>query len=357
MQPVVGIDVSKGVSVGQAFLKKNTPYGKLFQFEHTKKGLQDLANLLQELERKAEQRPWIILEATGHYHAGLVTFLQEHEYVTVVVNPLISQRARQASLRKVKTDAHDAFLLAELFYKEEFEPYKQKSEQLFSLRLLTRHHESISEMYVQLKLKFRAMLDQVFPLYADVFSDLFSKTSLELLREFPTVQSVLKAGEERIVSSILSLNLRSKSEKWAREKAQKIMTAAQNTTSIIVYESHLLLMMELIEMLFRYQVHLDQLENKIDGLARNMEEYELLRSIPGIGDRIAATILSEIGDIDQFEHEKNWSLMQESILACSLRENSLPQQTAFRSADLSGLDEPCTWPCDAVCKDRQTKNM
>jgi transposase len=40
------------------------------------------------------------------------------------------------------------------------------------------------------------------------------------------------------------------------------------------------------------------------GLAEKFEEYEIIRSIPGIGGKIAATIISEIGEIDQFNHPK-----------------------------------------------------
>jgi transposase len=39
-------------------------------------------------------------------------------------------------------------------------------------------------------------------------------------------------------------------------------------------------------------------------LAQERKEYDLLRSIPGIGDKIAATILSEIGGIERFDHAK-----------------------------------------------------
>jgi transposase len=43
---------------------------------------------------------------------------------------LTSQRARKSQLRKIKTDAADAYHVGELYYKEEFEPYKQRGIQL-----------------------------------------------------------------------------------------------------------------------------------------------------------------------------------------------------------------------------------
>lgn len=46
------------------------------------------------------------------------------------------------------------------------------------------------------------------------------------------------------------------------------------------------------------------MEREIDELAAQLEEYELLQSIPGIGEKIAATIISEIGEIGRFNHPK-----------------------------------------------------
>ena len=39
-------------------------------------------------------------------------------------------------------------------------------------------------------------------------------------------------------------------------------------------------------------------------LANELEEYKIIQSIPGIGEKIAATIISEIGEIDRFNHPK-----------------------------------------------------
>ena len=59
-----------------------------------------------------------------------------------------------------------------------------------------------------------------------------------------------------------------------------------------------------IQMLLQYQEHLSILEEQIDTLAKDIEEYKIIQSIPGIGEKIAATILSEIGEIERFNHPK-----------------------------------------------------
>ena len=60
-----------------------------------------------------------------------------------------------------------------------------------------------------------------------------------------------------------------------------------------------------VKMLLEYQKHLSKVEKEINALAKEIDEYKIIQSIPGIGEKIAATIISEIGEIDRFNHPKN----------------------------------------------------
>lgn len=42
----------------------------------------------------------------------------------------------------------------------------------------------------------------------------------------------------------------------------------------------------LITIVLQYQEHLSQLEAEIDALAKEIEEYKIIQSIPGIGERL-----------------------------------------------------------------------
>ncbi|MDQ0247076.1 transposase [Bacillus fengqiuensis] len=304
MNPVIGLDVSKGESQVQAFLDKGKPYGKSFSVSHTTEGLDTLLHFLKVVENEAGMKPSVILESTGHYHTPVIQFLEEQNYLYIMVNPLLSYQAKKSSLRKVKTDEIDAFRLGELYYKEEFEPYKKRGIQLLNLRHLTRQHETLTGLYVQAKLQFHAILDQVFPEYKGVFGDLYSKVSLNTLLEFNTSESVVQAGENQVTDKIASLCM-SRSERWAQERAKKLYEAAQrNPFKSIVYQSHLISLEMYIQLLLQYQEHLAKLDDQIDALAGEIEEYKIIQSIPGIGEKIAATIISEIGEIERFNHPK-----------------------------------------------------
>ena len=305
MNPVIGLDVAKGESQVQAFLDKHKPYRKSFSILHNIDELNNVfLKFLQEIESLAGSKPSVVLESTGHYHTSVVQFLEEHQYVCIIVNPLIAYRAKSSNLRKVKTDATDAYHLCELYYKEELEPYKKRGVQLLNLRNLTRIQETISGVSAQTKLQFHSVLDQIFPEYVGVFGDLYSKVSLQILLKYPTSESVLRTPES-VLTNEIALLCKSRSDKWAKERAQKLIEAAsRNPFQNNLFQSLVLNLELFITLILQYQEHLSKLEVEIDALANEIEEYKILQSIPGIGEKIAATIISEIGEIDRFNHPK-----------------------------------------------------
>jgi len=162
MNPVIGLDVAKGESQVQAYLERKKPYKKSFKVKHDLHGLASLLDFIKEIEDISGERPPLVMESTGHYHTPVVQYFEDKGYLIIIVNPLISYKAKSSSLRKVKTDIIDANHLCELYYKEDLEPYKRRGIQLMNLRHLTRQHDNITGMFVQTKLQFQAILDQIF---------------------------------------------------------------------------------------------------------------------------------------------------------------------------------------------------
>lgn len=75
----------------------------------------------------------------------VVHYLEERGYVLIIINPLISYKAKRSSLRKVKTDVKDAEWIAQLLryglLKTSFIPERNQRE----LRELVRYRRSIIE--------------------------------------------------------------------------------------------------------------------------------------------------------------------------------------------------------------------
>lgn len=225
MNPVVSIDVAKEVSEVQAFLDKGKPYGKSFSIKHNREELDGLVSFLGEIKSMTGKMPVVILESTGHYHTPIIQCLDENDVLYILLNPIISHQAKKSSLRKVKTDAFDAYQLCTLYYKEDFEPYKMRGIQLLNLRNLSRQQEIVTNMYVEAKLQFHTILDQIFPDYRKVFGDLFSKVSLSILKEYPTSEKILETDEEDLTERIKG-HCPTRSLQWAREKARKLIHSA-----------------------------------------------------------------------------------------------------------------------------------
>ena len=145
----------------------------------------------------------------------------------VIVEPVSSIRslAQGTSLRKVKTDAQDAYRLGELFYKETLERHQPLGAETLNLRTLTRQHEAVTRVYVQTKLQFQTVLDQVFPAYRDVFGSLYSQVALKVLLDFPTADAVLAVPQGELAERIAA-HCPSRSARWAAEKAHTLVEAA-----------------------------------------------------------------------------------------------------------------------------------
>ncbi|RBW68107.1 IS110 family transposase [Bacillus taeanensis] len=304
MNPVIGLDIAKGESQVQAFLDKKKPISRTFKFRHDIEGLNNFYTFYEEVKYKAEIAPVIIFESTGHYHEPVLQFLEERKITYYLVNPVVSYETKKTSLRKVKTDPHDAKHLCELYYKEDLEIFHRKSVRTMNLRNLSRQHESLTKNYVQLKLQFQTILDQVFPAYKSVFGHLYSPLSLKTLLLYPTSKDVLQVSTEDLASKIYSLGAK-RSYSWCLAKAEKLKEAARrNPFKNTLYKSHLVSLNMYIKMLLQQKEYLLILEEEIDQLAQEFEEYTIIRSIPGIGAKITATLISEIGKIDQFSNPK-----------------------------------------------------
>lgn len=68
-----------------------------------------------------------------------------------------------------------------MYYRGDVQPHRTQDEKLTELQHLTKQHEYITDLFVSAKLNARALLDQVFPAYEQVFYNVFSATSLTVL--------------------------------------------------------------------------------------------------------------------------------------------------------------------------------
>ncbi|ALP38787.1 hypothetical protein ASL14_24120 [Paenibacillus sp. IHB B 3084] len=123
-------------------------------------------------------------------------------------------------------------------------------------------------MYVQAKLNSRALLDQVFPAFEKVFSNLFSATALRVL------QSCLNDEFEKVESIIQEQTGKSHSKDGVGEKANQLRQAllewANNKRSI----TQSMALVGMVSLLLEFQKQLSRLEETMEEISATLPEVD-----------------------------------------------------------------------------------
>lgn len=301
-QPVLSIDVSKSKSFAATFMSYGQPFDKPFSFNHTQSDMGFLLSTLNKMENVSGIKPHIVLEATGNYSKPIVNYFENNGYPVVILNPIVTHVQKKKSVRKVKTDPIDANRIAQVYYLEDFKSHIPLESHIIELRNLSRHYTRFSEMYADTQNQFRSILDLVFPEFGKVFSSIRSKTSLNVLSLFPTPKSILSASKEDLIEALKPAK---KSRDWYASKADQLIQVAKDSVpDISGQSSNISILKSFIEVLKHQQNILLDIKKQMLFWAKKSSYFDLLLSIPGIGEMTAMAIVSEVGDIKRFPTTK-----------------------------------------------------
>lgn len=290
----LGIDIGKNTHVASLVDDKKKVIFKAFSFSNSIDGAESLILKLEAFKNELE----VGMEATGHYWLSLYSYLVEKNFTVRVINPIQTDGWRQGiEIRKRKTDIIDSLLIADLLRYGDFVETSLSNEDYLSLRNLSRFRYYLISSIGDLKRKTIALLDQVFPEYASSFSNIFGKTSKEILSNFSTPSDF-----EDINSDDLNTFLESVTRKnYASKKIDELSKKASSSFGInFCLDSFSLQIKMLIEQISFIQNQVSDVENEIEVLLEKLNSP--ITTIPGIGSVNAATILGEIGDIKRFSN-------------------------------------------------------
>ncbi|HFH7436509.1 TPA: IS110 family transposase [Streptococcus agalactiae] len=290
----LGIDIGKNTHVASLVDDKKNVIFKAFSFSNSINGAESLVLKLEAFKNELE----VGMEATGHYWLSLYSYLAQKNFTVRVINPIQTDGWRQGvEIRKRKTDIIDSLLIADLLRYGDFVETSLSNEDYLSLRNLSRFRSYLISSIGDLKRKTIALLDQVFPEYASSFSNIFGKTSKEILSNFSTPSDF-----EDINSDDLNTFLESVTRKnYASKKIDELSKKASSSFGInFCLDSFSLQIKMLIEQISFIQNQVSDVENEIEVLLEKLNS--LITTIPGIGSVNAATILGEIGDIKRFSN-------------------------------------------------------
>lgn len=293
----LGIDIAKNNHVASLIDENAKPLFKAFSFSNTVDGANSLLDKLSAFVSTTDDVE-IGMEATGHYWLSVYSFLIENGYVVHVINPIQTDGWRKGTeIRKRKTDIIDSVLIAELIRYGNFAETSLSDEDTMSLRNLSRFRNYLVSSIGDLKRKVICVLDQVFPEYQSVFSDVFGKTSKELLAHFQTADDFENITAEQLSKVLENVTLKS----FLKNKITHISELAANSFGLkFCRDSFSLQLKLLIEQITFIEAQVADVETEINVILDKINSP--ITTIPGIGSVTAAVILGEIGDISRFSN-------------------------------------------------------
>lgn len=294
----LGIDIGKNNHEAGLIKQDGSHVGRSFRFSNTEDGYRALLDFLGS--RLPEEELFSIgMEATGHYWLALYSFLRGQGFTLHVINPIQSDSLRNFHIRQQKTDAVDCFLVAEVIRFGNFSETKLADEDVLALRNLARFRESLKDSCADYKRQVITLLDQVFPEYDQLFSNIFGESSKAFLKTYGTPDQVVDVNTK----SLATLLRKASRGHHSTEKAKEIKSLAGRSVGVTFCSE---------TFAFQIQILIEEIEFTEKQIAaidtRIKKQLEKLNSviltIPGVGPATGAIILGEIGDIERFSNPK-----------------------------------------------------
>ena len=309
-RPVVGIDVSAEFSMVAILAPDGEVYRKSFRINHTLDGFEYLASEIKKVEEKYDMKVASFMESTGVYHISLFHFLNDNKFDVFTINPLITNSNKNFDIRKVKNDKQDALAIAKICKFQNIKVSNNFDKELYTLKSLCREYYKLTDTKSTFKKKLSNELRIIFPGYLNIFSDTTSKSSLQILKQYPRPDDILSADKTEIINLLLKLSR--KGMKYAENKYALLFAAAKESLITGVSSDRLFVKLKAnISIIENFETQIDLLLFEIKNLLSSgrippdiLKNIELLQSIPGIGEVTAITIISEIGDFKNFAKSK-----------------------------------------------------
>ena len=295
----VGIDIGKNNHVASMMDEYGKVVFKAFSFSNTTDGGNALLSKLSSYSSNPSDFE-IGMEATGHYWISIYSFLFEKGFLLHVINPIQTDGWRKGTeIRKRKNDTIDSVLIADLIRYGQFVQTRLADEDLFSLRTLTRFRTYLVESISDLKRKVVCVLDQIFPEYQSIFSDIFGKTSKEILLQFSSPVDFETISSQSLAELLAQLSR----QKVGAAKAEQLKAAASSSFGITFAKNSFTFQLKaLIEQISFIENQVKETESEISNIMRKLDSP--ITTITGIGNVTGAAIISEIGDISKFDNPR-----------------------------------------------------
>lgn len=290
----VGIDVAKDKHDCFICNSDGEVLFNAFTFPNNMQGFDSLYQKIKSISKDLINVK-VGLEATGHYSYNLLGFLLDKGLQTYLINPLHTNLYRKSlTLRKTKTDKVDARTIAMMLMSDvNLKSYSNTLYHNEELKSLTRYRfDKVSER-AKLKQSVSRLVNILFPELEKLVSSLHMKSVYALLTEFPSAHHIADAHLTRLTNLLHEAS----KGKYNRDTAILFRDSARNSIGSVMPAKSLELK-HTIKLISELDTEIQEIEKAIKSIMDEINSPIL--SIPGIGYRMGAMIIAEIGDFSRF---------------------------------------------------------
>ena len=291
----VGIDVAKDKHDCFILSSEGEVLADVFTIPNSRDGFETLLQRIRSCALPADKIK-VGLEATGHYSYNILGFLLDKGLATYVINPLHTNLYRKSlSLRKTKTDRIDARTIAAMLMSDvDLKSYTDTAYHNEELKSLTRYRFDKVRQRAKLKQSVSRLVNILFPELETLVPTLHMASVYALLSELPGAQQI---ADTHLTHLKTLLDDASKG-RYDRDKAVEIRETARRSIGSKMPAKSLELR-HTIQLIRELDKEIAEIEAAIKTIVDDMGSPIL--SIPGVGYRMGAMILAEIGDFSRFD--------------------------------------------------------
>ena len=298
----VGIDVSMGKSTIAIISTDGEVISEPFEIEHTKSGFNLVLEKIKDIPKGNVK---FVMESTGNYCKSLLKIIIDNGYFATVENPLTIKKYCDINIRKVKTDKKDALKIA-CYGSERWHKlirYTPSDEIYSELRFLSRQYDEQMSLKVMKKIHLSGLIEVTFPGLKKIFNgDSVYMLMLDVYKKYYHPSLVLSKSKSSFIKDVEKISKKTGHRIGTRVAEEMYFLANECIPSSPCNESTQLAVSNCVLLLQNLEEITNNIIAKMDELARKLPEFETVSNMTGVGNKIRARLIAEIGDVRRFKN-------------------------------------------------------
>ncbi|WP_408022643.1 IS110 family transposase, partial [Streptobacillus canis] len=156
-----------GVHYASVINSSNEVIGKPFLVTNNASVFSKLKDTLKDYNK---EDVLIVIESTSIYGNNLIKYFYNLGFKITILNPILTNKLRKASIRNAKNDKIDSISIAQTALLCAYSLFKEEDYNNIELKELSRFRRNLKKSIASLKTKLTSCIDEAFPEYISFFN-------------------------------------------------------------------------------------------------------------------------------------------------------------------------------------------